>query len=270
MILICFFTCLVAFTAAFPTTTQEPPNGIRQCARSECPVYTELEDFGVGLWKRRIEPGRWLYKEAPTCNRSVATGLVYLDLHFYFMDHKISRTTPIMLETVKNKARPSFCPDQSDSPPCCDEIHRLMFFIPAVSQSTAPPPPTDVGLVLLNMTEPREFYGITFDGRPTARKVSKRYDKLVDFLEEQDIRFEDDDYLVASYDAPWRPKPHRNEILIPIKKCRRGQNDKDNENDTLGDGFGDGRCDGGMKERRRKRRSSGGHLSDIDLIPFGI
>eukprot|EP00057_Strongylocentrotus_purpuratus_P018230 XP_011672704.1 PREDICTED: uncharacterized protein LOC105442362 [Strongylocentrotus purpuratus] len=140
MLAVCLLTFIAALTAAVPTPTPEPPNGIHQCARSECPVYTELEDYGLDMWKRRIEPGVWVRKVAPTCNRTDALGLVYIDIHNYFVDNRINRTTPIMMEVSENKAAPSFCPDQLESFPCCDEIYALLFYIPAVSQATAPPP----------------------------------------------------------------------------------------------------------------------------------
>ncbi|XP_071479963.1 uncharacterized protein [Diadema antillarum] len=82
-------TAVISVAAALPVTTPiptptPPPNGIRQCARSPCPEYTLLEDYGDGFFKRRVEPGAWVYKVAPTCNISSATMSVYMDLNNYF------------------------------------------------------------------------------------------------------------------------------------------------------------------------------------------
>nr|XP_054770413.1 uncharacterized protein LOC129278229 [Lytechinus pictus] len=266
MLVVCVLALTIAGLAA-GIPTPEPPNGIRQCARSECPVYTELETFGPDIFKRRIEPGKWARSVAPTCNRTAAVGLVYLDLHNYYMDNGISRTTPIMLEVSKNKARSAFCPDQSERFPCCTEIYTLIFYIPAASQATAPVPSKESGVSLLNATAPQEFYGITFDGRPIDNNVTEKYNQLADYLEQQELRFEDDDFIVATYDAPFRPPPHRNEILIPIKKHRkRGNNDRVNNGNGDQNNQDQGQ-DQGQGRGRRQRRNVGA-FSNIDLIPF--
>ncbi|XP_030853528.1 uncharacterized protein LOC577534 isoform X1 [Strongylocentrotus purpuratus] len=278
MLAVCLLTFITALTTAAPTSTPnptpEPPNGIRQCARSECPVYTELADYGLDMWKRRIEPGVWARKVAPTCNRTTAIGLVYMDIHYYFRDNGINRTTPIMMEVSENKAAPSFCPDQSESFPCCDEIYALLFYIPAVSQATAPPPSKDSGVELVHMEDPREFYGITLGGRPVNENVTANYNQLSKYLDEQGIRFDDDAFLVASYDAPWRPQPHRNEILIPIKKpCRRHDgndgiaNPKDGQENETDQGLDGVRGREAGHGGRRQRRNVD-YLPNIDLIPF--
>eukprot|EP00057_Strongylocentrotus_purpuratus_P010628 XP_011665102.1 PREDICTED: uncharacterized protein LOC592017 [Strongylocentrotus purpuratus] len=224
---------------------------------SECPVYTDLEDYGLDMWKRRIEPGVWVRMVAPTCNRTTAIGLVYMDMHNYFRDNGINRTTPLMMEISENKAEPSFCPDKSKFFPCCDKTYALLFYIPAVSQATAPPPSKESGVELVHMEDPREFYGITFGGRPVTHNVTAKYKQLSEFLDDKGIPFEDDAFLVAMYDSSRRPLPHRNEILIPIKKPG-GSHDGN-------DGF-DYENDGQQNERQESQANSAVQWSPITIM----
>ncbi|XP_011672693.1 DD104 protein, upregulated upon bacterial challenge and trauma isoform X1 [Strongylocentrotus purpuratus] len=286
MLAVCLLTFIAALTAAVPTPTPGPPNGIPQCALSECPVYTELEDYGQDMWKRRIEPGVWARRSAPTCNRTAATDLVYYtDLQNYFLDNGIDRTTPVMFETVKNKARPTFCPDQSESPPCCAEIYAYLFYIPAASQANTPPPSQDSGVELVHMEDPREFYGITFGGRPETPNATEKYEQLHAYLVEQALPIETYDSIVAAYDAPGQPQPHRTEILIPVKGPRENKTNAcpDNQNDSQENEEGRGDRDGGGRRRgggaggdggggrgdgRGRQRRNVHDLSNIDLILF--
>lgn len=277
MIKVAFFASLwVALVAAAPSTPA-PPNGIRQCARSECPVYTLLEDYGLGITRRRVEPGLWVSKVAPTCNRTTAVGMIYFDLHSYFTNNNITRTTPIIIETTENKARPSFCPDQSDEFPCCEEIFTLQFYVPLASQATAPPPAKELGGVqLLNAAQPRDFFVVAFSGRPTLQSTTQKYNELVSYLQSEDLAFEDDTFSLAIYDAPTRPLPHLNEVFIPIKNCNRGRGCGGNRDRQQGRGNGEGRGHGNGEGRgrgdsgtgHRQRRALQSELDNVDLLPF--
>eukprot|EP00057_Strongylocentrotus_purpuratus_P035084 XP_797639.2 PREDICTED: uncharacterized protein LOC593050 [Strongylocentrotus purpuratus] len=204
-------------TTPTPTTTPQPPNGIPQCAILECPVYTTLEEFGSNMWKRRLEPpGVWARKVAPTCSLSAVTGLAFFDLHNYFVDNGINKTTPITVRVSENIAAPSSCPDQSESFPCCDKSYALLFYIPAASQATAPPPPQDSGIELDYLEHPLEYYGITFGGRPFNHNATEKYEQLSEYLDEQGFLYDTTTYFVEAYDKPWDPQPYRNEIRIFI------------------------------------------------------
>eukprot|EP00057_Strongylocentrotus_purpuratus_P008215 XP_011662689.1 PREDICTED: uncharacterized protein LOC105437596 [Strongylocentrotus purpuratus] len=202
-------------TTPTPTTTPQPPNGIPQCAILECPVYTTLEEIGSDMWKRRMVPGVWAYKFAPTCDLTAAVGLVCLDLHNYFVDNNITVTTPMVLKVSENIPGPkSSCTDGLGSYPCCDQSFALHHFIPVASQENTPIPSQDSGIELLHLEESVEFYGITFVG-PNHNAV-KQYEKLRKYLDKQEIIYYQDWYYISAYDKPTDPQPHRNEILILI------------------------------------------------------
>ncbi|XP_072176692.1 uncharacterized protein [Diadema setosum] len=282
-------TTVISVAAALPATTPTPtptptsaPNGIRQCARSPCPEYTLLEDYGDGFFKRRVEPGAWVYKVAPTCNITSATMSVYMDLHNYFQDNGIKRTTPIILTVKENTQRSLFCPEESDDLSCCPRLFSLLFYIPAESQATAPPPSNKSDIHLIRVTEPQEFYGrAIIGGRPTLGALEQHYRELVTFLAERDFWFRRDAYAILSYDAPWRPQPHRFEILIQTEDGDHGHGHGHGHGHEHGHGHGHGHGHDGHghdghghghhghhddDDGRRDRREID-DLLEVDLIP---
>ncbi|XP_071505011.1 uncharacterized protein [Diadema antillarum] len=271
-------TKAAALPATKPTPTPTPaPNGIRQCARSPCPEYTLLEDYGDGFFKRRVEPGAWVYKVAPTCNITSATMSVYMDLHYYFRDNGIKRTTPIVLTVNEKKQRSVFCPEESDHLWCCSQGFSLQFYIPSESQATAPPPSNKSDIHLIRATEPREFYGrALIGGRPTLAALKQHYRELVTFLEERTFWFSRDAYSILSYDAPWRPRPHRFEILVPTEDGDHGHGNwhghghGHKHGHKHGHGHGHGHGHHGHhddEDHGHRRRREIDDLLEVDLIP---
>ncbi|WP_411025391.1 SOUL family heme-binding protein, partial [Salmonella sp. s55004] len=182
---------------------EDRPNGIYQCARRECPVYTtirehvsDLEDFPENVTIRKVEAGLYAQKTSTKCEMLAARTDSFRPLHNYFYYNtkgvKMPRTLPILLFSFK-------MPDTLDS---CDYTHQLNFYLPAINHTNYPEPPSESGIEVVT-TEPRCYVVYHWFSKVADELIYRIYRNLkasLDATATFNLPFERETFVYASYD----------------------------------------------------------------------
>ncbi|XP_038063796.1 uncharacterized protein LOC119734374 isoform X2 [Patiria miniata] len=180
----------------------------------ECPSYRVLQSLTDDIQRRHISGNLYVLRRTNTCNMTTAYNVAYMPLHRYFRgannrNESIARPTPVILVHKS-----------TDNPPQgCDFSYNLMFYLPSEKHQNAPEP-TEEGVELFRL-EARDTFVITFEESSTEEVVDTKLARMKGELDRLELCYARDEFAVATYDAPWRPQPHRHEIWIPQATCAR-------------------------------------------------
>ncbi|XP_022110843.1 uncharacterized protein LOC110990259 [Acanthaster planci] len=178
----------------------------------DCPSYRVLQSLTDDIQRRHFSGNLYVLRRTNTCNMSAAYSTAYMPLHRYFRgansrNENITRVPPVVL-VHKSKENP---------PEGCDFTYNLMFHMPTEAQRN-PPEPTEVGTELFRI-EAREVFVMTFQEKATQDLVDTKVARMKTELDSRALCYDKDEFALASFDAPWRPLPHRREIWIVQADC---------------------------------------------------
>ncbi len=178
-----------------------------------CPNYRVVDTLTDNIEHRQLAASHYVMKRTRTCNMSQAYDDAYMPLYNYLKGANsesvtMSPTAPDMILVHKS----------TDNPPeGCDFAYSLLFYLPVDRQLSAPAP-TEDGVELIKQ-EAKEAFVITFTDSTTDRVLAAKETELHNELDKRELCYSTDEFFFASYDASWRPEPHRKEIWIPEAMC---------------------------------------------------
>mmetsp|Transcript_28475 Transcript_28475/g.57854 ORF Transcript_28475/g.57854 Transcript_28475/m.57854 type:complete len:109 (-) Transcript_28475:216-542(-) len=108
----------------------------------------------------------------------------------------------------------------------------MSFFVPFDFQKVGPPKPTDSS-IFLSLFEEMEVYVIQFSTLPpgpSGKTIAEEAKKLADVLPAG--TFQDEPYLSASYDSPFRVLRRHDEIWLKKRSAVTGGRSGEQERET--------------------------------------
>lgn len=181
--------------------------------------YTVIEELGSDIEIRDYAPVV-IAEVTIEGSRSEAPGAAFSYLFDYISGNNIAAqeipmTAPVSQEAVPSQKIPMTAPvTQEQLEP---DVWKVAFYMPAdMTMDNAPAPKSDK--VSLREVDFGKMIAIRFSGRGSDSNINKHDKELKQYLNDNDIAFDESGRVIAFYNSPFTPWfLRRNEVLYPLK-----------------------------------------------------